>query len=76
MQYPFVALKHFSRQDDYGHLSIIDPSNVVEDENICKAVYHDYNDPVIEIKDVGKKSVNILYVWKRIESYKKTYKQK
>lgn len=36
---------HFSRQDDCGHLSIIDPSNVVEDENICKAVYHDYNDP-------------------------------
>lgn len=45
MQYPSVALVHFSRQDDYGHLSIIDPSNVVEDENICKAVYHDYNDP-------------------------------
>lgn len=68
MQCPFVALKHFSRQDDYGHLSIIDPSNVVEDENICKAVYHDYNDPVIEKEENAKfntwKSLNATYKYK------------
>lgn len=29
----------------------------MEDENICKAVYHDYNDPVIERK--GEQRINI-----------------
>lgn len=47
---------HFSRQDDCGHLSIIDPSNVVEDENICKAVYHDYNDPKKEKNNKKRKN--------------------
>lgn len=46
MRSPFVALMHFSRQDDCVHLSIIDLLNVEVDENICTAVYHDYIDPV------------------------------
>lgn len=45
-QFPSVALTHFSRQDDFDHLSEADLLGVVVDESIYMVASHDCNDPV------------------------------
>lgn len=50
VQYPSVALTHFSRQDDFDRLSAADLLGAVVDESIYMVVSHDCNDPVNERK--------------------------
>lgn len=45
-QCPFVALTHFSRQDDFDRLSKVDLLGVVVDESIYTVASHGCNDPV------------------------------